>query len=318
MWGSTGNPSVKNKISASRRNVMRSSAYTLFFVALVVGIACPRSAPAQTFKQVKVKGGAALTQIAAGGASVWALASNRHPYIYKSPQFVLANSISLSKIVVGGGDVHQADAVWGLDSSGSIYSATKSGTSWVFSKVPGVLDFIAVGSGYNDSCHPYEVWGLQAASIYRYNFCIKDWENVPGSLNTLTVGGGEIWGINANTTLFRFNLNTLLFDQSFGDNFVQIAVGPNGVWANIAHSLLVVFDYSSGVFNFGAGISATQIQAGGNGTWGIDDSQQIFRLWPSTAPSFFPGTPLVSISVGSGGGVWGLDSSGKAYVFSTP
>jgi hypothetical protein len=287
-------------------------------LAFVLGMVCAQSAPAQTFKRVKVNGGAALVQIAAGGASVWARASNGNPYILKGKLFVLANSISLSQIAVGGGNTFQADAVWGLDSSGNIYKATKSGTTWVFSQAPGVLEFIAVGIGYNDNCHPYEVWGLYATSIYRYNFCIQDWDNVPGSLNTLAVGGGEIWGINGSGTSFRFNFNTLLFDQSFGGNFVQIAVDPNGVWANLGNSVLAVFDRSRGDFQLGITLPATQIQAGGNGIWGIDNHQHIFRLRPSTGPSYFLDTPLVSISVGSGGGVWGLNSSGQAFAFSTP
>ena len=296
---------------------MKLSAYSLLLVALMVVIACTQSAPAQTFKRVKVKGGATLAQIAAGGASVWARASNGNPYILKGKLFVLANSISLSQIAVGGGNALQADAVWGLDSSGNIYKATKSGTSWVFSPIPGVLDFIAVGIGYNDSCHPYEVWGLNsAAQIFRYNFCVQNWDQVPGSLATLAVGGGEIWGINGNGKPFRFNFDTLLFDQSFSGTPEQIAVGPNGVWA-LDSNYVEVFDYVHQSF-YSTSTDATQIQAGGNGIWGIDIYQQIFRLEATTARrSLFPGA-LVSISVGSGGGVWGLDSSGKAYGFTTP
>jgi hypothetical protein len=294
------------------KNQIRESLVRM--LALALGIAGVQSAPAQTFKRISVKGGAALVQIAAGGASVWARASNGNPYIFKTNKFMLANSISLTQIAVGGGNALQADTVWGLDSSGNIYQAAKSGTSWVFSQVPGVLDFIAVGPGYAD-CHPYEVWGLYATSIYRYDFCLQNWAFVPGSLATLAVGG-EIWGINGNGKPFRFNFDTLLFDQSFSGTLEQIAVGPNGVWA-LDSNYVEEFDYVHQSF-YSTSTDAIQIQAGGNGIWGIDIYQQIFRLEASTARrSLFPGT-LVSISVGSGGGVWGLDSSGKAYGFTTP
>jgi hypothetical protein len=76
-----------------------------------LGIACAQPAPAQTFKRAKVQGGAALVQVSSGGASVWALASDGNPYIFKNKQFVLANTISLTHIAVGGGNTFQADAV---------------------------------------------------------------------------------------------------------------------------------------------------------------------------------------------------------------
>jgi hypothetical protein len=103
-------------------------------LGLVLGMACVQPALAQTFKQVKVRGGIPLIQVAPGGASVWALANNGHPYVYKNKQFILANNIFLCQIAVGGGNVAQADAVFGLDCSGNIYRATPSETIWTFSQ----------------------------------------------------------------------------------------------------------------------------------------------------------------------------------------
>jgi hypothetical protein len=102
-------------------------------LALALGVACTQSAPAQTFKKVKVAGNAPIVQVASGGASVWALASNGHPYVFKGKSFALANAISLSQIAVGGGNLAQPDEVWALNSSGNIFRASKSGTAWVFS-----------------------------------------------------------------------------------------------------------------------------------------------------------------------------------------
>jgi len=105
-------------------------------------------------RKVRVAGSAPIVQVASGGVSVWALASNGNPYVLKGKSFALANNISLSQIAVGGGNASQADEVWALNSSGSIYRAHKSGTSWVFSQVAGFLDGIVVGPGYQDTCHP--------------------------------------------------------------------------------------------------------------------------------------------------------------------
>src|ERR1700730_237486 len=232
-------------------------------LALALGIVCTQSAPAQTFKRVNVQGGAALIQIAPGGASVWALASSGHPYIFKTNKFVLANNIYLCQIAVGGGNTLQADAVWGLDCSSGIYRATRSGTSWVFSLVPGALDFIAVGAGYNDSCHPYEVWGLHANSIYRFNYCVGNWDSVPGSLATLAVGGGDILGINDSGQIYRFNFATLGFDL-IGGGSVQITAGPSGAWAlNLYYQPRDV--YADHKLYVPGQVPLTQIQAGGNG-----------------------------------------------------
>ena len=202
-------------------------------LALVLGIACAQ-APAQTFKRAKVQGGAALVQVSSGGVSVWALASNGKPYVFNGNSFVLANSVSLSQIAVGGGNAAQADAVWALNSSGSIFRALKSGGSWVFSQVSGSLDVIGVGPGYQDSCHPYEVWGLNSGSqIFRYNFCGNNFDQVPGLLCEINVGGGDVWGAQCNPDVFRFNFSTNAFVRIPGPfhSIPLLTVGPNGVWA---------------------------------------------------------------------------------------
>jgi len=285
-------------------------------LALVLGIGCTQSAPAQTFKRVNVKGGVALVQIAAGGASVWARANNGNPYILKGKQFVLANSINLSQIAVGGGNALQADAVWGLDYSDNIYSATRSGSTWVFSKVPGALGLIAVGPGYHDNCHPYEVWGLDISSqIFRYNFCGKTFDQVPGSLISLAVGGGDMWGTNSNGAIFRFNFATGSFDQLPG-TLTQITVGPNGLWGLFDTQ---IYEFYDNIQNFSQlpGV-LVDLHAGGDGVWGLTSSGQIFRLEPSTSTFVqIPGI-LARISVGSGGGVWGINGAKEAYWFSTP
>lgn len=290
----------------------------VIILALALGIACLQSTSAQTFKKVRVVNNTPLAQVAAGGKSVWALATNGNPYIYNGASFVLANSITLSQIAVGGGNAAQADAVWALNSSGNIYRASKSGASWVFTQVPGVLDLIQVGPGYQDKCHPYEVWGLNTGSqIFRYNFCGNSWDEAPGFLCDIHVGGGDIWGANCADQVYRFNFSTGAFDliTTFGV-FPQLSVGPNGsVWAIAGVDEVYMYDAFSGFQPITC--CANQIQAGGDGVWALF-TPNIIRFEPSTTSFVTVPGQLVSISVGSGGGVWGINSSHQVYAFSTP
>jgi len=290
--------------------------------ALVLAIVGTDSASAQSFKKMKVKGNIALSQVVSGGASVWAIASNGNPYIFNGKQFIAASTtLFVSQISVGGGDSAQADTVWALNSAGSIYHASKSGTAWTFSSVPGSLTTIAVGPGYQDPCHPYEVWGLNSGSnIYRYNFCGGSFEQQSGSLCEIQVGGGEIWGAECGPKTYRFNASTGSFNQipnSF-HAIPQLSIGPNGqAWAeDTGTGLLYKFDDFSGFANFGCCVNS--VEAGGNGVW-ILDGTDAYRYEPSTLHfvQVF-GASLVSLSVGTGGGVWGLDGSGKIYAFTTP
>ncbi|HEY1263933.1 MAG TPA: histidine kinase dimerization/phospho-acceptor domain-containing protein [Terriglobales bacterium] len=66
--------------------------------AYVVAVCLSPSARAQSFQRVSVQGKAKIMQIASGGMSVWALATNGHPYIYierrvaeRTAQLITAN-----------------------------------------------------------------------------------------------------------------------------------------------------------------------------------------------------------------------------------
>lgn len=289
---------------------------------MVLGIACLQSASAQSFKKAKVAKNAPIVQVASGGASVWALASNGNPYVFNGKSFVLANSISLSQIAVGGGNAAQADAIWALDSAGNIFHASKSGTSWTFSHVAGALDLIKVGIGYHDSCHPYEVWGLNTGSqIYRYNYCTNSFDQEPGFLCDLQVGGEDVWGAECGPKVFQFDFGSGAFDQ-INDPFAAfpvLAAGPAGVWA-IDTGDQSIYQYSPFVgFQQVVTCCSQQIYAGGDGVWFLSGTA-ILRLNPNT--TYFAQVSGVnsptSISVGSGGGVWAVDSSHQVFAFSTP
>jgi hypothetical protein len=304
-----------------RRAVMKNKTVNALAKAfsVVLGIALVQSASAQSFKKIKVKGGAALVQVSSGGSSVWGLASNGHPYIFNGKQFVLANNISLSQISVGGGNAAQADTVWARDSGGAIYSAAKSGTTWTFTQVPSrnLFTHVVAGPGYQDSCHPYEVWALNSgAQIFRYDFCGKNFALVNGILCSAWVGGGDMWGNDCLGNIFRYNFATGGFDQIPGA-LTEIAVGPNGVFGISSDTL--IWEFHDNIQNFTQlPGSLGKIAAGGNGVWGLNSAQQVYRLEPGTATFVQVSGQMASISVGSGGGVWGIDNSGKVYAFTTP
>ena len=305
-------------------------------LALVLGMACTQFAPAQTFKRVRVYGGVPLVQVSAGGASVWARASNGNPYILKGKQFVLANSIFLTQIAVGGGNLRQADAVWGLDSSGNIYRASKSGTTWVFNQMPGVLSQIAVGPSYSgygpsgwSSCYPYEVWGLNPSSeIYRFNYCSNNWEWIPGILTKLALGGGQVWGMNGNGQVYRFLGYTP--DPSWMQiptisPLADISAGPSGLWGiRLQDNALLQLDENLRRIN--AYYPPWQqwytpvvgVWVGGDGVWTTYSSDLMFIPQADPSAPVFRGFPSpVAISAG-GAGVWGINSSGQVYAFSAP
>ncbi|MBZ5723260.1 MAG: AMP-binding protein, partial [Acidobacteriia bacterium] len=166
-----------------------------------------------------------MKQISSGGASVWGLGTNGHAYVFKTTKFLQVSTISLTQIAVGGGNQRQPDTVWALDSTGGIYNVVKSGTTYVFNQMPGILDFIAVGIGYQDSCHPYEVWGLNpSAQIYRFDFCLNNWDQIAGTLETIAVSGGDVWGMNGDGTVFSFDYTTQSF-QSMPDHIKLGTVG---------------------------------------------------------------------------------------------
>jgi hypothetical protein len=191
----------------------------------------------------------------------------------------------------------------------------------VFNRMPGSLDFIVVGSGYNDGCHPYEVWGLNSsAQIFRFNFCATNWDQIPGTLQTISVGGGDVWGINGNGDLFQFNFGTNSFEFfDIADIVLQVAVGPEAVWVITGSSKLVNLIPGDQIGPIFDPTPLAQVRAGGDGVFGIDSngSPRLLRYAGLTFAQI-TGVGLASISVGSGGGVWGIDSAGLVYAFSTP
>ena len=272
---------------------------------------------AQSFKKVSVQGSPAMASVSAGSSSVWALDQGGNPYVLQNNTFVSTQLLSLSKIAVGGGTAVQPDQVWAVDSSDNVYNAVRNGSSWTFSQVPGVLTQIAVGPGYQDSCHPYEVWGINpAGAVFRYNSCSKQFEQFSGTLAQIVVGSGDVWGLNSANAIFKLDFGTLKFKQLPG-SLTKIAIGPEEVWGvNSSQQVFVLNPFTQKFIRL-SGVLA-QIQAGGNGLWGLNSSLGIFRFEPATFKFVQIQGTLTSISVGTGAGVWGINSSADVYAFSTP
>jgi len=304
---------------------IRIAKAAVVILAFVVAVALSPSALAQSFKKVNVQHKAKMAQIASGSASVWGLDTNGHPYMFKGSSFVQEGTISLAQIAVGGGSVRQPDTVWALDSAGNIYQVHKSGTTYLFNQIPGSLASIAVGIGYEDSCHPYEVWGLSpyvvgvnpGVGIWRFDFCKSNWDRIPGTLAGLVVGAGEVWGIDGNDSVFSYSPVRGIFFQ-LGAGLTQISIGPSGAWGVDASGVLYKFDPVAGKFEETDNVSIfKQVQAGGDGAWVITATDLRF-LSPTFTIYDVYNLECASISAGSGGGVWAIDVTGQVYAFSTP
>jgi len=265
--------------------------------------------------------------IAAGGSSVWALDANYAIYRW-NPATKVFNQIpgSLVWIVVGGGDVRQPDEVWGYNANGQYWRWNWSLNNWTFIPIPSAgLSGLKIGKGYHGQCFPYEVWGLgtpttaQPNNVYRYNFCSSSWVLVAGQLASLSIGGGEVWGINRSSQIFRFNSATQSGWTQIAGTLTSLAVGPDGIWGINASQQVFQFNPATHAFVQIPNASLIAIYAGGNGVWGLNSSYQVFRyqaISRTFAPS--PSVNLSWLSVGSGGDVWGIDTTQHIRAFVTP
>jgi hypothetical protein len=289
-------------------------------LAAALGVACTQFGFSQSFHNVSVPNNASVDEISAGGDGVWALDTVGRAYSYSigSSGFTqyTQTSTRFVRVVAGGGNAFTStpDAVWTLDAAGGIYKLTNA----VFTKVPGVLNQIAVGQGGRDSCHPYEVWGINSSSeVYRFDYCSGQFNQQPGSLAQIAVGGAGVWGLTSAGAIYQLNFSTHTLVQVPGV-LTQVAVGPTKTWGINSTGQVYRFDPATQTFLPLGGQFLAKISAGGNGVWGISSKLQIWRLETSTQ-SFVqvPGV-LVAISVGTGGGIWGINGGTQPCAFATP
>jgi Tectonin domain len=200
-----------------------------------------------------------LTQIAADGDTVWGIKANGSVFKLDPDQGMFVQIPgNLSQIAAHGG------ATWGIDANQNVYQY--DGTAFV--QVPGKLTQIAVDGP--------AVWGIDASQnvfFFQQGAAISEgatvittislkrgFQQIPGSrLTAIAVGylGTEVWGIDANQNVFRFDATSLTFVKVPGPGangkLKSIAVGgpllgPMSVWGIKANQNIFFFDFTSGSF----------------------------------------------------------------------
>ena len=86
-------------------------------------------------------------------------------------------------------------SVWGITGEGLVYRYDRARSAW--EQVPGELKQLAVGDASR-------VWGVREdGQIFRYVGGDLGWENVPGTLAHIAVAGNDVWGVNADGSVWR-------------------------------------------------------------------------------------------------------------------
>jgi len=306
----------------------RRSACLSGFLALICWVAVAVPASAQHFKQIA--GSLSQIAVGRTEVWGIDASNHTYRFIPGTKKFLLM-PVSLTQVAVGGGTLLQNDEVWGVNASGQIYrfnfhTKTLAQVPGVLSQIA-----VGEGNqdkchpyevwGIDPNLHVYRynyctsqwtqgdialtpplthiatcggsTWGLdEYAQIWEYDPTgIGAWNQIPGSLQQLTVGVNDVWGLDGNGGDWRY-------DPIDGGFISYILMEP-----------------------------LTQIAAGGNGVWAIDSFGNLYRFskdGPLSDDGYFfhqmyvSLTPLTQIAVGSGGGVWGVDSSNRIFTFVRP
>jgi hypothetical protein len=121
------------------------------------------------------------------------------------------------------------------------------------------LSQIVVGPGYEDKCHPYEVWGIVVSSVFpqgtwRYNYCTSGFDSIPNpsgvDFSQIATGAGDVWALSPSlsTAYDGSALNVWEYSEYSGSwvlggslagapggntlDFSQLTVGVNDIWAS--------------------------------------------------------------------------------------
>ncbi len=297
----------------SRRKVFCSTLLAVAVLACCAGLVVPASA--QQFIQVK----GTLTGVSAGRNEIFGVDSKSAVWRYHptTKSFGKIAKASLLNVVVGGGTASQLDEIWGLaPNNGNVYRFNY--TTKAFDSLGTSLAQIVVGVGYDDNCHPYEVWGLNSVgNVFRYNYCTNVFDAGFNTLLTqVATGGGDVWGLSSSGQIFLYNFANQSFTTISG-TLTQISVGVNEVWGVNSLNDVFQFDPATRKFNDVDG-DTVQVLAGGDGVWMINAVDGVVR-YDSSSGLFGNNTSfLKSIAVGSGAGVFGIDSAGHVYTFVRP
>jgi hypothetical protein len=188
-----------------------------------------------------------------------------------------------------------------------------------FLQVKGTLTGVSAGRN--------EIFGVDSkAVVWRYRAKPRSFGKVAkASLVNVVVGGGtvsqldEVWGLNANGDVYRFNYNTKAFDP-FGNSLAQIVIGvgyqdschPYEIWGLNSVGNVFRYNYCTNFFDTGFNVLLTQVVTGGGDVWGLSSSGQIFHYSFDTQSFAAVSGTLTQISVGVND-VWGANSSNTVF-----
>jgi hypothetical protein len=302
-------------------------------------------ASAQHFQQIP----GSLVNVSAGANEVWGymctkvfcLESDVYTFDSSTKKFIKAPKppVGLGGIAVGGGTLMQPDEVWALDVQNNVYQYNHSKKKFNQVQVPsGGLFQIAVGPGYEDNCHPYEVWGIWGPNVenpgtFRYNYCTLQFDSISNpsgvSFSQIATGGGDVWAVSSTSV---GGLNVWNYLPSYGGwfpggfalsgftgNFSQVTVGVNDVWGifSLNGSDCIIPWAATGGPGVEFCFSVTEVAAGGDGMWILSNNTAL--RYDFQQSGFVPSlATVVQIAVGSGAGVWAVDSSNNVYAFVRP
>jgi hypothetical protein len=145
----------------------------------------------------------------------------------------------------------------------------------------------------------YNIWEVDANQMIYYWNGAAGWTQVPGSLLSIAVGSGQVWGINSLQKIYRWNGTGWM---QIPGSLVRIAVGDDGqVWG--INGLHNIYQWNgTGWMQVPGSLVSIAVASDGQ-VWGTNEHQLIYR-WNGTAWTQIPGN-LDSITAGASM-VWGL------------
>jgi len=178
-----------------------------------------------------------------------------------------------------------------------------------FVQVPGSLEQIAVGDFEGRA-----VWGINADSdIFKFNPTSGAFEQVPGKLVSISVAGLAVAG---NPSVWGINANSDIFTFNSGafepvpGKLTSISVGNEDVWGINADSDIFKFNPTSGAFEQVPG-KLVSISARLRQVWGINADSDIFKFNPTSGA--FEQVPGKLVSINGDG--WGLNDANDIFLF---
>lgn len=166
------------------------------------------------------------------------------------------------------------------------------------------LTQIAVGS-------PWNIWGInKAQQIFQFNSATQTFNQVPGYLMQIAVGGGTmqqadaIWGVASNKQIYQYTNGTWVQVPGL---LASISVGtghgncyPYEVWG-VNNSYAYRFNFCTRNWEVGASYFESVVSAGGE-VWAIGNNSSAYQFNFSTLTFNQIPSSVYQISIAGGGG----------------